>query len=193
MKTRKEAWNLLTEHTSNPSLIKHALSVEAAMRHFASKGDHDVEKWGIVGLLHDFDYEKHPTMEEHPHAGAEILRGLGCDEEIVRAIMSHGNHTGVTRQSAMEKTLFAVDELCGFIVAVTLVRPSKDVRDVKPKSVVKKLKDKAFARAVNRDDIQQGFEELGMERSPFIQEVLTAMSSAADDLGLSGDGNQETP
>ncbi len=189
MKTRQEAWQLLTEHTSNPSLIKHALAVEAAMRHFASKGGHDEERWGIVGLLHDFEYEKHPTMEEHPFAGAEILRGLGCDEEIVRAILSHGNHTGVTRESEMEKTLFAVDELCGFIVAVTLVRPSKDVRDVKPKSVVKKLKDKAFARAVNRDDIQQGFEELGLERNPFIQEVLTAMSGIAAELGLAGGGN----
>lgn len=191
MKTREEAWKLLTEHTSNPSLIKHALAVEAAMRHFASKGGNDVEKWGLVGLLHDFDYEKHPTMEEHPYAGAEILRAMGCGEEIVRAIMSHGNHTGVTRESAMEKTLFAVDELCGFVVAVTLVRPSKDVRDVKPKSVVKKLKDKAFARAVNRDDIKQGFEELEMERNRFIQEVLTALSGVAGDLGLAGDVNTD--
>lgn len=188
MKTREEAWETLNEFTANPSLIKHALAVEAAMRHFAAKHGEDVEKWGLVGLLHDFDYEKYPTMEQHPMEGSKILRERGWDEEIIRAILSHGNHTGVTRESLMEKTLFAVDELCGFLVAVTLVRPSKDIRDVKPKSVVKKLKDKAFARAVNRDDIKQGYEELGLERNPFIQEVLDALGAVAGDLGLAGEG-----
>ena len=187
MKTREEAWQLLNEHTKNPSLIKHALAVEAAMRHFAKKFGEDVEKWGLVGLLHDFDYEEHPSIEEHALAGAEILRGLGYDEEIVRAILSHADHTGVPRESLMEKTLFAVDELCGFVIAVTLVRPTKDIREVKPKSVVKKLKDKAFARAVNRDDIQRGIDDLRMERNAFIQEVLEALSGIADRLGLAGE------
>ncbi len=186
MKDRSEAWNLLTKHTKNPSLIKHALAVEAAMRHFAEKQGEDVEKWGIVGLIHDFDYEEHPTLEEHPFAGAEILRGMACPEEIVHAVLSHAEHTGVTRGNLMEKTLFAVDELCGFITAVALVRPSKDVRDVKPKSVKKKLKDKAFARSVNRDDIRNGIEGLEADPSVFIQEVIDAMSKIAADLELDG-------
>lgn len=187
MKTREEAWHLLKEHTKNPSLIKHALAVEAAMRHFAEKFDEDVEKWGLVGLLHDLDYEEHPSIEEHALAGSEILRELEYDEEIVRAVLSHADHTGVSRESLMEKTLFAVDELCGFVIAVTLVRPSKDIREVKPKSVVKKLKDKAFARAVSREDIQKGIEALQMDRNAFIQDVLDALSGVAAELGLAGE------
>ena len=187
MKTREEAWQLLNKHTKNPSLIKHALAVEAAMRHFAEKLDEDVEKWELVGLLHDFDYEEHPSIEEHALAGAEILRGLGYDEEIVRAILSHADHTGVSRESLMEKTLFAVVELCGFVIAVALVRPSRDIREVKPKSVVKKLKDKAFARAVSREDIQKGIETLQMDRKAFIQDVLDALSGIAGELGIAGE------
>jgi len=187
MKNREEAWKILNEYTSNPSLIKHAVAVEAAMRHFAVKNGEDVEKWGVVGLLHDFDYEKHSTLEEHAFTGARILRELGWDEDIARAVMAHGNHTNTPRESLMEKTLFAVDELCGFIIAVTLVRPSKNIADVKPKSVVKKMKDKAFARAVNREDIQQGLEDLGVERSAFIQEVLDALKPVAAELGLAGE------
>jgi len=187
MTSREDAWKILNEYTSNPSLIKHAVAVEAAMRHFAAMSGEDVEKWGMVGLLHDFDYEKHPTLEEHAFTGARILRELGWDEEIARAVLAHGDHTNTPRESLMEKTLFAVDELCGFITAVTLVRPSKNIADVKPKSVVKKLKDKAFARSVSREDIQKGFEELGMERSVFIQEVLDALKPAAGELGLAGE------
>ncbi len=190
MKTREEAWNLLNEFTSNPSLIKHAVAVEAAMRHFAALNDEDKEKWGVVGLIHDFDYEKHPTIEEHARAGAEILKEQGWPGEIIHAVLSHSNHTGVSRENLMEKTLFAVDELCGFITAVTLVRPSRDVRDVKPKSVIKKLKDKAFAKSVSRDDIRIGLEELGMERASFIQEILNAMATVAHELELAGE--QET-
>jgi len=188
MKNRDEAWKVLTQYTTNASLIKHALAVEAAMRHFATKFGENVERWGIVGLLHDFDYEKHPTAEEHPILGSKILRELGWDEELIRAIMSHGDHTGVPRESLMEKTLFAVDELCGFLIAVALVRPSRDIREVKPKSVNKKLKDKAFARAVKREDIQKGIEELEMEKNVFIQDVLDALSSVAAELELNGAG-----
>lgn len=188
MKDRKVAWSLLSKHTSNPSLIKHALAVEAAMRHFAAKHGEDVEKWGIVGLIHDFDYEEHPTLEEHPFAGAEILKEQGWPDEIIHAVLSHAEHTGVPRENLMEKTLFAVDELCGFITAVALVRPSKDVRDVKPKSVKKKLKDKAFARAVNREDIRTGMEQLEADPTSFIQEVIDALSKIAGDLELDGRG-----
>jgi putative nucleotidyltransferase with HDIG domain len=186
MTNRDEAWQLLSEYTKNPSLIKHALAVEAAMRHFAKQNGEDPERWGIVGLLHDFDYEQHPTLEEHAIVGASILRDRGWDEETIRAIQSHANHTGVTRESSMEKTLFAVDELCGFIIAVALVRPSKDIRDVKPKSVKKKLKDKAFARAVNRKDILDGVAALGQDMPPFIQEVIDSLSEVAAELELDG-------
>jgi putative nucleotidyltransferase with HDIG domain len=183
---RAEAWELLCEFTESDSLRKHALAVEAAMRHFARQHGEDEEKWGIVGLLHDFDYEQHPTLDEHPFVGAAILRERGWPEEIARAVLSHGDHTGVSRESLMEKTVFAVDELTGLITAVALVRPSKSIFDVEPSSVRKKMKDKAFARSVNRDDIIKGAEELGMDLNVHIGEVIKAMQSVADELGLRG-------
>jgi putative nucleotidyltransferase with HDIG domain len=183
---RSDAWDLLCEFTESDSLRKHALAVEAAMRHFAREDGENEEEWGIAGLLHDFDYEQHPTLEEHPFVGANILRERGWPEEITRAVLSHGNHTRVSRDSRMEKTLFAVDELTGLITAVALVRPTKSIFDVKPSSVRKKMKDKAFARSVNRDDIVKGAEELGVDLNAHIGEVITAMQSVADELGLRG-------
>jgi putative nucleotidyltransferase with HDIG domain len=185
--TRDEALALLHEHTKGESLRKHALAVEAAMRHFARERGGDEETWGIVGLLHDFDYEAHPTLEEHPMVGAEILRDLGVDESIVEAVLGHANHTGVPRTTDMARSLFAVDELCGLVTAVALVRPSKSIHDVKPKSVVKKMKDKAFARSVNRDDIRQGAEEIGLELRDLIERVIAAMRSVAVEIGLEGE------
>jgi len=186
--TRAQAWALLTEYTKNESLIKHALAVEAAMRAYARKLGEDEEQWGAVGLLHDFDYERHPTLEEHPRRGAEILKQKGYPEEMIRAILSHATHTGVPRDTAMAKALYAVDELTGFITAVTLVRPSKRVADVTPQSVKKKMKDKAFARAVNRDEIREGAELLGVEFDAHVQTVIEAMTGAAAELGLAGEG-----
>ncbi|MGD8414188.1 MAG: HDIG domain-containing protein [Candidatus Latescibacterota bacterium] len=182
--SREEAYGLLTEYTENPNLIKHALAVEAAMRWYARHFGEDEEVWGAVGLLHDFDYDRYPTPEDHPFRGAEILRERGVDEEFIRTILSHADHTGVPRDSLMAKTLYAVDELAGFITAVALVRPSKKVAEVKPKSVKKKMKDKAFARAVNRDDIREGAALLDIELDAHIQNVADAMSSIAPQLGL---------
>jgi putative nucleotidyltransferase with HDIG domain len=181
---RDEAWTLLTEYTKNENLLKHALAVEASMRHYASSFGEDVDLWGAVGLLHDFDYERYPTMEDHPFKGAEILRDKGYDESFVKAVLSHASHTNVPRETKLEKTLFAVDELCGMITAVALVRPSKKLEDVKVKSVKKKLKDKGFARAVNRDDIIEGSEGLGIELGTHIGNVISAMQGVSDDLGL---------
>ena len=183
---RAEAWDLLCEFTESDSLRKHALAVEAAMRHFARQHGEDAEKWGIAGLLHDFDYEQHPTLEEHPFVGAAVLRERGWPEEIARAVLSHGDHTGVSRDSLMEKTLFAVDELTGLVTAVALVRPTKSIFDVEPSSVRKKMKDKAFARSVNREDIVKGADELGVDLNAHVGEVIKAMQSVADELGLRG-------
>ncbi len=182
--TREEAWQLMTEYTKSENLRKHMLAVEAAMRFYARKFGEDEEKWGIVGLLHDFDYEQHPTKEEHPYVGVQILKERGYPEEITRAILSHAEYTGVKPESLMEKTLFAVDELTGFIVAVALVRPNKSLQEVKVKSVKKKMKDKAFARNVKREDIQKGAELLGISLEEHIQNVIEAMQSIADKLGL---------
>jgi len=184
--TREDAWKLLTEHTKNPSLIKHALAVEAAMRTYARKFGEDEELWGITGLIHDFDYEEHPTAEEHPMAGVRILESLGWPEEIIEAVKGHATYLGVPRTSLMAKTLFAVDELTGLIIACALVRPSKSVMDLKPRSVVKKWKDKAFARGVNRGDIELGMQELGVERSEHIATVIEALRSVAEELELAG-------
>jgi putative nucleotidyltransferase with HDIG domain len=181
---REEAWALLTEYTQNENLIKHALAVEAAMRHYARSFGEDEELWGAVGLLHDFDYERYPTVEDHPFKGADILRSKGYDESFVKAVLSHARHTNVPRETQLEKTLFAVDELCGMVTAVALVRPSKKLEDVKVKSVKKKLKDKAFARAVSRDDIVEGSEGLGIELGTHIGNVITAMQGVSDNLGL---------
>ncbi|MFQ6099427.1 MAG: HDIG domain-containing metalloprotein, partial [Armatimonadota bacterium] len=161
MPTRDEAFALLTEYTKNPNLIKHALGVEAAMRAYARKFGEDEDEWALVGLLHDFDYERWPDPADHPSKGAEILAQRGYPEHVIRAIKSHASYLGLTRQTPLEKALFAVDELVGFIVAVALVRPTKSIMDVKVSSVKKKLKQKAFAAAVNREEILQGAEELG--------------------------------
>jgi putative nucleotidyltransferase with HDIG domain len=181
---REEAFDLLTEYTKKPGLVKHALAVEAAMRAYARKFGEDPDGWGIVGLLHDFDYERYPNAQEHPYKGAEILREHGVDEEWVRAILGHASYTGVERSSLMAKTLFAVDELAGFIIAVALVRPSKKLEEVRVQSVKKKMKDKAFAASVSREEIRQGAEELGADLDEHIGFVLGALKEKAGDLGL---------
>ncbi|MCA9753914.1 MAG: HDIG domain-containing protein [Gemmatimonadetes bacterium] len=187
--TREEAWAILTEYTQSDALLKHALSVEAAMRAYASRAGADPELWGVTGLLHDFDYERYPSLEDHPFRGSEILAERGVSEEIRAAILGHGNHTGVARETPMARTLFAVDELCGFLTACALVRPGKRVADVPVKSVKKKMKDKAFARGVNRDDIRQGAEELGVDLDAHIEFVRDALAGVAAELGLEGDGS----
>jgi len=191
--SREAAWQLLNEYTKNPNLIKHALAVEACMRRYAEKFGEDVEKWSVVGLLHDFDYEQHPTAEEHPFVGAEILRTKGYPEDVVQAVLGHANYTGVARETLMAKTLYACDELSGLVVAVALVRPNKSIHEVTVKSVKKKLKDKAFARGVNREDIYQGVAELGVALEEHIQFVIEALQSVAVDLGLAGSGKANTP
>lgn len=181
---REDAWELLTEYTKNENLRKHALAVEAAMRAYARKFGEDEEKWGIVGLIHDFDYEQHPTPEEHPLVGARILEERGWPEEIIRAVKSHAPYLGVSRESPMEKALFAVDELTGLIVAVALVRPTKSIMDVTVESVKRKWDKKRFAAGVNRQDIEKGAEDLGVELDEHIAVVLSAMQSIAEELGL---------
>jgi putative nucleotidyltransferase with HDIG domain len=181
---RNEAMALLCEYTKNDGLVKHALAVEAAMRYYARHFADDEELWGAVGLVHDFDYEKHPTLDEHPFKGAEILRSRGYDESFVKAVLSHARHTGVPRETRLEKTLFAVDELCGMVTAVALVRPSKQLADVSVSSVKKKLKDKAFARSVNREDIVEGAGELGVDLDTHIGNVIAAMQGVSSALGL---------
>ncbi len=182
--TRERAWALLTEHTQSPVLIRHALAVEAAMRAMAQRMAGDQEYWGAVGLLHDFDYEKHPTVEEHPFAGAQILKERGFDDTLVDDILSHATYGGVARDTPVRKALYAVDELSGFITAVALVRPSKSLSDVEPASVRKKMKDKAFARAVNREDIVNGAAELGVDLDEHIRAVTASLKPVAADLGL---------
>ncbi len=185
--SRDDAWALVREYTKNDGLRKHMLAVEAAMRAYACYYGKDEALWGIVGLLHDFDYEQHPTLDEHPLLGAPVLRERGWPEEVVRAILSHGIHEGAPpRQSRMEKALYAVDELTGLITAVALVRPSKDIRDVKVKSVRKKWKDRRFAAAVDRAEIERGAGELGVDLSEHIRIVLEAMQAIAPALGLVG-------
>jgi putative nucleotidyltransferase with HDIG domain len=183
---RNSAWELLTEFTQSESLRKHALAVEACMRAYARKFGEDENKWSIVGLIHDFDYEKYPTAEEHPYKGNEILAQRGYPDEIRRAIMSHADYTGVSRDSLLEKSLFACDELAGFITAVALVKPSKSLAEVDAKSVRKKMKDKAFARSVSRDDIINGAAGLGVDLEEHIAFCIEAMREKAVDLGLAG-------
>jgi putative nucleotidyltransferase with HDIG domain len=182
--TRDEAWALLCEYTTGDSLRKHGLAVEAAMRRFARKLDENEETWAVTGLLHDFDYERDPNG--HPQNGKPILEQAGVPGNIVHAIQSHGDHTGVPRVTAMEKTLYAVDELCGFVTAVALVRPSRAVRDVDAGSVRKKMKDKAFARAVSRDMMLKGAEDMAIPFEELTSEVIAALSDVADKLGLAG-------
>jgi putative nucleotidyltransferase with HDIG domain len=185
---RDEALALLREYTTKPGLIKHALAVEAAVRAYAARQGADQDEWGLVGLLHDFDYERWPTAEDHPYRGAEVLESKGYPEWFRRAVMSHAAYTGVTRESPLEKTLFACDELCGFLTACALVTPAKSLHDVKVKSVRKKMKSKAFAAQVSREDIISGAEELGVELNEHIEFVLEALRGIAPDLGLEGDG-----
>jgi len=181
---RDDAFALLTEHTENINLIKHMLAVEAAMRAYARKFGRDENLWGITGLLHDFDYEKHPTPEEHPMFGVAILEENGYPEAMIHAIKAHAPYLGVPRESLLDKALFAVDELTGFIVAVTLMQPTKKLADLKVSSVLKKIKQKGFARNVSREDILIGAEELGIELDDHIAFVRDAMNDISDDLGL---------
>lgn len=186
MNDRESAWCLLNEFTQSESLRKHALAVEACLRAYAKKLGENEELWGVVALLHDFDYEKYPSLEDHPYKGNEILKERGWPEEIRRAIMSHAEYTGVTRDSQMEKALFACDELAGFITAVALVKPGKSLAEVDAKSVRKKMKDKAFARGVNRNDIVNGAADLGVDLEQHIAFCIEAMKAIADKLGLDG-------
>jgi len=188
--SRETAWNLLTEFTQSESLRKHALAVEACMRACSKKhgdGSSDAETlWGVIGLIHDFDYERWPSLEDHPYRGNEILKQRGYPEVIRRAIMSHAEYTGVTRDSELEKSLFACDELAGFITAVALIKPSKSLADVDVKSIRKRMKDKAFARKVNREDIIQGAAALGVDLDEHIGFCIEAMKPVAKQLGLDG-------
>jgi predicted hydrolase (HD superfamily) len=187
MPTREEAWEMLCEYTKGESLRRHALAVETAMRACAPRygGDGaDIDEWGMTGMLHDFDYEMFPTAEEHPYKGSEIMRERGYPEHIRRAIMGHATYTNVPRDTQMAKALFATDELCGFLVACALVRPAKSLDDLEVKSVKKKLKDKAFARTVNRDDIHQGVAELGVDLDEHIRFVIDALRPVQEEIGL---------
>jgi len=188
MHDRATAWCLLTEFTQSESLRKHALAVEACMRACARKfgAAGEEELWGVVGLLHDFDYEKYPSLDEHPYKGNAILKERGWPEELRRAILSHADYTGVTRDSQMEKALFACDELAGFITACALVKPGKSLAEVEAKSVRKKMKDKAFARNVHREDIVNGAAGLGVDLEEHITLCVEAMKGIADKLGLDG-------
>jgi len=183
---RSEAIKLLHEYTKTDSLRRHALGVEQAMRKMANKYDGDPDEWGLTGLMHDFDYEMYPTTEDHPYRGNEILVEKGYPESITNAIMGHATYTEVPRDTEMAKSLFSVDELTGFIFAVTYVRPSKSILEVKPKSVKKKLKQKSFAASVIREDIFQSIEELGVDLTEHIQFVIDALSEKAEELGLKG-------
>ncbi len=183
---REEALNIVKEFVKNENLIHHMLAVEAAMRFYAEKLGQDVELWSITGLLHDFDWEIHPTLEEHPQAGAPILRARGVPEEVVRAILSHADHTGVPRVSVMEKALYACDEITGLITAVALVRPSRSLYDLTAASVKKKWKERSFAAGANREEIARAAEEFGVELWEHVENVITAMRRIAPQIGLAG-------
>jgi putative nucleotidyltransferase with HDIG domain len=192
--SRADALALQHEFTQSDSLRKHMLAVEAAMRAYAKKFGEDVERWGLTGLMHDFDYERYPNVEHsategHPAHGVRVLRERGWPEDILQAIMGHGTYTGVARETRMAKTLFAVDELTGLVTATALVRPSRSIHEVDAKSVRKKMKDKGFAKGVSRDDVMLGAQELGVELDEHIQFVVAAMQEAADALGLAGSGS----
>jgi putative nucleotidyltransferase with HDIG domain len=196
MPNRDDAWKLLCEYTQSESLRKHMLAVETCVRAYARKNNADEETWGLAALLHDFDYERWPNAEhsadkEHPAEGARILRELGYSEEITRAILSHADYSDIARQSALEHTLFACDELAGFLTACTYVRPSKSILDLEVDSVKKRMKDKAFARGVSRDDVRKGAEELAVPLEEHIAFCIAAMRENADALGLRG--NVGTP
>jgi putative nucleotidyltransferase with HDIG domain len=184
--TRDTAWQTLTTYTKSESLLRHALAVEASTRSYARRFGEDEELWAVVALLHDFDYERYTTPADHPFRGCEELQRRGYPEWVTRAILSHASYSGVPRESALEKTLFACDELAGFVSAAALVRPSKSVLDLEAASVIKKMKDKAFARAVSRDDLRQGAEELSLPLDVHIANVIQFMRVEADALGLRG-------
>jgi putative nucleotidyltransferase with HDIG domain len=184
--TRERAWALLTEYTKGESLLKHAQAVEAAVRGYARRFGEDEAFWGITALLHDFDYERWPDLADHPFRGAEILRERGYPEAMIRAILSHGDHTSTPRESRLEHTLFACDEMAGFITAASLVRPSKSVLDLEAASVRKRMKDKAFAKGVKREDLVLGAEEIGLPLDEHIANVITFLREQADVLGLRG-------
>jgi putative nucleotidyltransferase with HDIG domain len=183
---RTEALAIVNEHIQNQNLLRHMLAVEAAMRFYAEKYDQDVETWGMAGLLHDFDWEIHPTLEGHPQAGEPILRDDGVPEEIIRAIQSHADHTGIPRETLMEKALYACDEITGLIVAVALVRPSRSLHDLKVKSVKKKWKDRRFAAGANREEIAEAAEDFGVPLWEHVDNVIQAMRKIAPELGLEG-------
>jgi putative nucleotidyltransferase with HDIG domain len=183
---RDRAWALVVEHVQSESLRKHLLAVEAAVRGYARLWGEDEEAWGFVALIHDFDYEKHPDRENHPFRGVEILTSLGYPAWVTRAVLSHADYSGVPRESRLEHTLFACDELAGFVTAAALVRPSRSILDLEAASVVKRMKDKAFARGVPRDDLRKGADELGLPLDEHIANVIRFMRDAADELGLRG-------
>jgi putative nucleotidyltransferase with HDIG domain len=184
--TRDSAWALLTEWTKSESLRKHALAVEASVRGYARMFGEDEEAWGVVALLHDFDYERYQTPADHPFRGCEELQRRGYPEWVTRAILSHADYSGVARESTLEKTLYACDEMSGFVTAASLVRPSKSVLDLEPSSVIKRMKDKAFARNVSREDLRRGAEELGLPLDEHVGNVIRFMRERADALGLRG-------
>ena len=185
--SRDAAWALVTAHTESESLRKHMLAVEAAVRGYARLFGEDEEAWGFVALVHDFDYEKYPDAQNHPFRGVEILQAHGYPEWVTRAILSHADYSGVPRESRLEHTLFACDEMAGFVTAATLVRPGRSILDLEAASVIKRMKDKAFARAVNRDDLRRGAEEMGLPLAEHIDNVIRFMRERAGELGLRGD------
>jgi putative nucleotidyltransferase with HDIG domain len=184
--SRDRAWALVIDHVQSESLRKHLLGVEAAVRGYARAAGEDEEAWGFVALIHDFDYEKYPDRENHPYRGVEILKSLGYPEWVTRAILSHAQYSGVPRESPLEKSLFACDEMAGFVTAASLVRPSKSVLDLEAASVIKRMKDKAFSKGVSRDDLRQGAEELGLPLDEHVTNVITFLRERADALGLRG-------
>jgi len=184
--SRQDAWKLMTEYTQGESLRKHMLAVEAAVRGYARQFGEDEDDWGVVALLHDFDYERYPNPENHPYRGVEVLEARGYPEWVTRAILSHADYSGVPRESRLEKTLYACDEMSGIVTAAALVRPSKSILDLEAPSVIKRMKDKAFARAVNREDLRRGAEELGLPLDQHIANVIAFMREQADALGLRG-------
>jgi putative nucleotidyltransferase with HDIG domain len=186
---REDAWNILCEYTKTEPLRRHALAVEAAMRAYARKYVGDEERWAMVGLLHDFDFEMHPNPEDHPVKGAEILRGRGVPEDIVYAVLCHADYLGLDRKTPMDRAIYAVDELTGFVTAVALVRPSKSIDEVDVAAVRKKMKDKGFARTVNREDITKGAEQLGLDLDEHIAFVIESLKPVAPQLGIAGTAN----
>ena len=191
--TRDEAMSLLLEHLTAPHLIKHCLAVEAAVRGYARRYGEDEELWGLAGLLHDFDYEMHPSADQHPALGRPILEARGVPEQVIYAIQSHADYLGIPRSHPLDKALYASDELSGFVMAVAMVRPSKSLHDVDVRAVRKKLKDKAFARAVSREDIQRGAEELGLPLDEHIANVIESLQGAAAELELDGSARSGAP